>query len=87
MSRRGYKIQFAASPGGPEMHRIRNFAEDLHRQLRAEEIGCVLNMDEARDEVLVEVVTARQLGSALRAIRAHLARSNFDDNISVVRLE
>ena len=84
---RGYKVVFAGPRAGPDVHRIRNFAEDLHRALREKSLGSVPNMDVAYDEVLVEVDSARHLGPALKAIRAELARANFDDNVSVERLK
>ncbi len=83
----GYKVIFAGPAAGPDVHRIRNFAEDLHRTLHARELGSVSNMDCARDEVLVAVNAVRHLGAARQAIRQQLVRSNFTDNVSVERLK
>lgn len=85
--RLGYKVTFAGPVAGPDTHRIRNFAEDLNRALDERSLGGVPNMDTARDQVLVEVNAARDLGPALQAIRMQLARSGFDDNVSVERLK
>jgi hypothetical protein len=85
--RHGYKVIFAGRAAGPDVHRILNFAEDLQRALRDLAIGSVPNMDAAKDEVIVQVDAARLLGPALQAIRTQLTRSNFDDNVSVERLE
>jgi hypothetical protein len=82
----GYRILFARPAENTDVHRIRNFAEDLHRVLRDGGLGSVPNMDHAKDEVLVTVNATRHLGPTLKAIRRQLARSNLEDNVSVERL-
>lgn len=86
MSQPGYKILFAGTAQGPDLHRIGNFAEDLHRELTKHGIGMVPDLDHTTAAVVVEVNAKRHLAPTLRIIRLQLARSNYDDNVSVERL-
>lgn len=86
MAEHGYTILFAGPTSGSDLHRIRNFAEDLDRALREGAIGGVPSLDHIKAEVVVNVSARRFLGPALRTIRIQLARSNFDDNVSIARL-
>jgi hypothetical protein len=86
MAQQGYRILFAGPARGPDLHRIRNFAEDLHRELIKGGFGLVPDLGHTTAEVLVRVRAKRHLAPTLRVIRLQLARSNFDDNVSVERL-
>ncbi len=86
MAQSGYKILFAGTAQGPDLHRIGNFAEDLHRELTKGGVGLVPDLDHTTATVVVEVSAKRYLAPALRIIRLQLARANFDDNVSVERL-
>jgi hypothetical protein len=85
MPQNGYRVLFAGTAEGPDVHRVRNFAEALDRALKEGAIGSVLNMRSATDEVQVQVRARRLLGPALRAIQLELTHAYFYDNISIVR--
>jgi hypothetical protein len=73
----------AEAEAGLLTSRVRNFAEDLQRELDREHVGKVENMDTAVSAVMVHVESTRKLGVALTLARAMLRRHNFIDNVSI----
>jgi hypothetical protein len=62
------------------IHRLRNFAEELHLDLHRHGYGSVPNMDSAIDEVIVLVTSKRYFGNALTRARALLKHHHLDDD-------
>jgi hypothetical protein len=82
----GYRVQFAKPfPGGSEVHRIRNWTEDIARALKDPLIGEVPDMDTATDSVTVRVFKPSNLGDTLRAIRHTLRHANLEPHATIVR--
>lgn len=82
--KRAYTVGFA-SPDRVGIDRIRNFAEDLYRALRADGLGDVPNEASATDTVEVHVSAPRHLSRVLQAIRLQLRRHNLETDAAVAR--
>jgi hypothetical protein len=82
----GYQVTFSYPfPGGTEVHRIRNWAEDVARQLQTAQLGDVPDMDSATTHVTVRALKRSHLSKALAVIRLSLRRHNLSDYATVVR--
>ena len=67
--------------------RIRNFAEDLYRDLHAAGLGDVPNEGTATDEVNVDVSATRHLSRVLKAITLQLRKHNLEGDTVVSRVK
>ena len=68
------------------IHRVRNFAEDLARDLDRARLGEVENMDEAELQVFVLIPASRLFGEAATAARAQAKRHNLIEGASFERM-
>lgn len=80
-------IQFATKSRCKDsnVHQIRNFAEDLDRQLQAQQLGRVENSDSAVGLIVVAVVSGRMFGKLLSVTRATLKRHNLLSDVTLHR--
>jgi len=86
MFKPAYLVQFSSDGGLDFTNRVRNFAEDLFRTLRAKGLGDVPNEAAATDKVQVSVSAARHLGAVLKAIKLQLRKHNLAAHGEIVRL-
>jgi hypothetical protein len=75
----------SAGAADDSIHRVRNFAEDLHRAVTRDTIGQVENMDSAVTSVSVIVESKRKLGIASALARALLERHNLSEGALIER--
>lgn len=61
------------------VHNIRNFAEDLERELCSTQTGHVLNIDSVTTEVIVDVKSRRHLGNISQLIKKCLKQNGLLD--------
>ena len=61
-----------------DIHRIRNFGEELMRTLREDSLGDVSDPDTAIDELSVRISSCRHLGEVRRLIRRTLVKHYLD---------
>ena len=78
-------IRFPADRDDVYAHRVRNFAEDLYRQIQLTGMGTVADIDRAIDVVTVLVGTARHFGAVQGVIRKALQRHKFEHEAVVTR--
>ena len=82
----GIHVEFADAKQDRDLiHRIRNFAEDLERELNRDGLGTVLNANTATDRVAIAVVRASLIGASRKVIVSELKRHNLDGSASVMR--
>jgi hypothetical protein len=86
VAKRGFLVTFGGSGGEPDVHRIRNWAEDLFVDARTRGYGTVENADSALDRVWVVASSGRALGDLAQAIRRSLGRHNLLDHAIVSKL-
>lgn len=67
------------------VHRVRNFAEDLERELHRSGLGRVENMDQAEFQVFVSVSANRVFGAVMAAARAQAKRHNLTEGATFER--
>ncbi len=86
MFKPAYLVQFSSDGGLDFTSRVRDFAEDLYRALRAKGLGDVPNEATAIDKVQVSVSAARHLGVVLKAIKLQLRKHNLEAHGEIARL-
>lgn len=86
MFKPAYLVQFSSDGGLDFTGRVRNFAEDLYRALRAKGLGDVPNEAVAIDTVQVSVSAARHLGAVLKAIKLQLRKHNLEAHGEIARV-
>lgn len=69
------------------VHRVRNFAEDLERELSRDGSGQVENMDQAELQVFVRITASRMFGSVSSAARAQAKRHNISEGATFERMQ
>jgi hypothetical protein len=87
VARRGFLVSFAVI--GREdsgVHRIRNWAEDLHRQAQQNGWGTVEKSDNAVDRVCVVASSPRDLGNLAGAVKRSLKHHKLLDDAVVEKL-
>jgi hypothetical protein len=79
MATKGFIVSFQSLPGDSAtvVDRVRNWAEDLWREVHDHGWGVVENPDTATDAVTVTVAGGRSLGAVAAAIRRSLRRHNL----------
>jgi hypothetical protein len=80
MAKFAFKIDFPNRPNG-FVHRLQNFAEDLHLKLARPGFGSVRDIDSITECAEVEVNAKRFLGEVAEQIHKALVRHNFADAI------
>ena len=68
------------------VHRVRNFAEDLYRQIQLTGLGTVQDIDRATDLVLVEIHHSRDLGTVRGILKKEIQRHHYGPDAVVQRL-
>lgn len=69
-----------------DIHRTRNFAEELHLTLRARGLGTTSNPDTMTTELIITVPVKRHLGEARELLRHLLAKHFMEADVDVQRL-
>ena len=80
------KIEISDEATGDDVHRFRNFGEDIYRELRD---TCSLNVDEIDQSTTTFVVRdihKRDLGVVIEAIKRELRRHQFDQTATLTRV-
>jgi hypothetical protein len=81
-----FTVRFTfADAADDSIHRIRNFAEDLHRAVTRDGVGHVENMDTAVTFVSVRVGSKQNLGKAAALVRALLERHHLAEDAVIER--
>jgi hypothetical protein len=78
-------IEFPPSDDIGYIHRVRNFAEDLFRQIELTGEGTVRDIDRATDLLEVRIRRSQQLGHGLDVIRRELDRHHLAADATVRR--
>ena len=87
MAKAGFLVSFAViSREDSGVHRIRNWAEDLHRQARQNGWGTVENPDTAVDAVCVVASSPRVLGNLAGAVKRSLRHHKLLEDAVVEKL-
>jgi hypothetical protein len=82
----GFLVSFAGvGTQHVPVHRVRDFAEDLQREVERQAWGTVENPDTARDTVEVTAATFRALGNVAGAINRSLRRQRLLESAMVTR--
>jgi hypothetical protein len=74
---------------GAEIHRIRNFGEELYREFRGSDLAEVdlVEIDRATDRIVIGDIKKRNYHAVERMVRKLLARHHFDATAEVRRVE
>ena len=87
MARPGFLVSFAVvSRDDSGVHRIRNWAEDLHRQANQNGWGTVENPDGAVDTVCVVASSPHALGNLAGAVKRSLRHHRLLEDAVVEKL-
>jgi hypothetical protein len=79
-------VTFPALQGFENVHRIRNFAEEMHRHFMRNEQGTLEEVDTITDELRIFIPKARFLGEVVDTLNAVLKKHNlFDDAVVMKR--
>jgi hypothetical protein len=69
-----------------DIHRTRNFAEELHFTLRERGLGTTSNPDTMTTELVITVPVRRNLGEARQLLRHLLAKHFMEADVNVQRM-
>ena len=78
-------IEFPQSADVGYIHRVRNFAEDLFRQIELTGEGTVRDINRATDRLEIHIRKSQQLGHGLEVIRRELDRHHLAADATVRR--
>jgi hypothetical protein len=67
-----FTITFPAEKDSNFTHRVRNFAEDIYREIETTGLGAVCDIDQARDAVWFELNDSHDVGHARKILRREL---------------
>lgn len=73
-------------PSGRETgftHRVRNFAEEIYRQIEKTGLGIVSDTDQVRDEVWFELSDSHEVGHARKILRLELDNHRLTSDATV----